>query len=150
MISQLERWPDVVDEFRLLIDDHYEELALDKDKVPLNVDWDRYMRLYEAGVLLFVSLRDEGKLVGYFIGFVMPHLHYVDCVTCAMDIYFVHPSVRGRFGGLRLLRQVERILRANGVHRWTMGSKNHAPSDRLFAAMGFKPIETYHSKWLGD
>ena len=129
---------------------HYRELALDQDKVPLDVDFAGYRALDEAGLVTYVTLRDEGRLVGYFVGFVKPSLHYRSTLMAVMDIYYVHPSVRGRMGGVRLFRAVERELRRRGVKRLIVGEKLHKPSGRLFKALGFTPIETYHSKWLGD
>ncbi len=111
--------------------------------------WEIYDAVAAAGELLTVTLREDGKMVGYFLGFVKPSLHYRDCLTLTMDIYYTVASVRGGTAGLRLFRTVEREAKRRGVQRIFYGSKNHKDSSRLFAAMGFEPVETYHSKWIG-
>ena len=148
--AQVEGFMEQLEELKPLLPLHYEELALDKDKVPLMPRWDVYAAREAAGELCFVTVREDGRLIGYFIGFVMPGLHYATCLTCQMDIFYIHPDHRGRSCGLRLFRTVEKELRRRGVQRWFVGSKLHRDSGRLFTALGFGPVETYYSKWLGD
>ncbi len=150
IVLAIESFRERLDELKPLLPGHYEELALDKDKVPLDPRYDVYFALEEKGELLFVTLRDAGVLVGYFIGFVAPCLHYRTCLTCTMDIFYVHPEARGGRAGIKLFRFVEAELRRRGVNRWHVGSKLHKDVGRLFEMLGFTPIETYYSKWLED
>lgn len=129
---------------------HYEELAMEKDKVPLSPRWDAYVGLERAGGLFFVALRDSGQLVGYFIGIVAPGLHYSTCLTCIQDIFYVKPDERGAAAGNLLFDFVEAELRRRGVQRLITNSKNHFPAAWLFNRRGYNEIETIHSLWLGD
>jgi GNAT superfamily N-acetyltransferase len=68
-----------------------------------------------------------------------------------MDIYWVHPSVRGKgLPGVKLLRKVEAEAKRRGVQRLYFGSKLHKDSSRLFQFMKMDPVEVYYSKWIGD
>lgn len=147
--AQVESWPSFIEEAKPLLPLHWEELALNKDKVPLDPIWSIYDAKNAAGEIMVVTLRQKGRLVGYFIGFVNPSLHYQTCLTLTMDIYWTHPDVRGGTAGLRLMRAVEQEAKRRGVQRIFHGSKNHKDSSRLFKAMGYEPVETYHSKWIG-
>jgi GNAT superfamily N-acetyltransferase len=137
-------------ELQVLLPLHYRELALNQDKVPLQPQYHVYIERERAGGLLFVTLRDGGELVGYFIGFIAPGLHYSTCLTCTMDIFYVHPARRSGSAGVRMFRFVESELRRRGVQRWFMGSKIHADASALFKRIGAAPVETYYSKWLGE
>lgn len=137
-------------ELQRLLPMHYEELALNRDKVPLSPIYERYIACERDGALLFVTLRDAGELVGYFIGFIAPGLHYQTCLTCTMDIFYVRPDKRKGSAGVRLFRFVENELRRRGVQRWFMGSKIHADASALFKRIGAAPVETFYSKWLGE
>lgn len=150
LTAQAESFVEARPELEQLFPIHWSELALDKDRVPLDVDWERYAALERAGILLFVSLRQRGRLVGYFMGFIMPHLHYKSTVTLGMDIYWTHPDVRGGTAARRLLRKVHEEAAARGAVKVFATSKNHRDSSRLFAALGYRPIETVHSKWIGN
>jgi GNAT superfamily N-acetyltransferase len=139
-----------LEELKPLLPLHWEELALNKDKVPLDPQYDLYLAREDAGQLLMVVLREAGKMVGYFVGFIAPGLHYQTCLTLTMDIFYVHPSVRARFGGVRLFKAVQAEAKRRGVQRMFVGSKCHADASRLFEALGYKEVERYYTAWLGD
>ena len=128
---------------------HYQELALNQDKVPLSPQFDKYIAAEQRGELLFVVLRDSGQMVGYFIGFISPALHYSTCLTCQMDIFYVHPDHRGNGAGFQLFKFVEDQLKKRKVQRMFVGSKMHKDASWLFEKLGYKPVETYYSTWLG-
>ena len=151
MISaQLESFKATLEELKPLLPRHWEDLALDKEKVPLDPQYDIYFERELRGQLLFVTLRENAKLIGYFIGFIAPGLHYKGCLTCTMDIYYILPEKRGGSGALRLFRRVFQELRRRGVQRAHFGSKLHKDTGRLFEAFGMRPVETYYAIWLGD
>lgn len=149
LTAQIESFTERLDEFKPLFPLHWEELALNKDKVPLVPMYEVYIERESRGELLFVTLRELGEPVGYFIGFIAPGLHYRTCLTCTMDIFFVRPDKRNGMGGLKLFRTVEKELKRRGVQRWFVGSKCHADASRLFEALKFEKVEVYYSKWLG-
>lgn len=149
--TQVESFTDRLDELKVLLPGHYEELALNQDKVPLSPRYDIYMARERAGELLFVTIRSDGEMIGYFIGFICPGLHYNTCLTCTMDIFYVAPSHRGSsLLGLQLFRAVERELRKMKVQRWFVGSKKAVDVSALFIRLRFEQVETYYSKWIGD
>lgn len=148
--AHVESFIENIEQLKTLIPLHYEELALNKDKVPLAPRWNLYAAQERAGELFFVTLRDEGELAGYFIGFVSPGLHYETCLTCIQDIFYVKPDERGQAAGDQLFDFVEETLKRRGVQRIITNSKNHFPASWLFDRRGYEPIETIHSKWIGD
>ena len=147
--AHVESFEQRLQELQPLLPLHYEELALNQDKVPLSPQYNVYIERERSGGLLFVTLRDAGELVGYFIGFIAPGLHYSTCLTCTMDIFFLRKDKRIGTAGVRLFRFVENELRRRGVQRWFMGSKVKADASALFKRIGAEPVETYYSKWLG-
>ncbi len=148
--AQLESFEWILPELKELIPGHWEELALNKDKVPLDPIYELYIGRERLGELLFMTLREGGKLIGYFLGFIAPGAHYRTCLTCTMDIFYVHPDYRGRTAELRLFRAVKQEIKARGVQRWFVGHKIHKDIGRFFIALGFEPVETHYSMWVGD
>lgn len=148
--AQVEPYMDCLPELMACYDHHWEELALNKDKVPLAPQYDVYEARDDAGQLMLVTLREAGRLVGYFIGFIAPGLHYKTCLTLTMDIFWTHPDVRGGFAGVKLFRAVEKDARRRGVHRIFYGSKMHKDASRLFEFLKMEPVEMYYTKWIGD
>jgi GNAT superfamily N-acetyltransferase len=148
--AQVEPYSKCLPELMECYDLHWEELALNKDKVPLDPQYDLYEARDDAGQLLLVTLRETGRLVGYFIGFIAPGFHYKTCLTLTMDIFWTHPDVRGGFSGVKLFRLVEKEAKRRGVHRMFYGSKFHKDASRLFEFLKMEPVETYYSKWIGE
>lgn len=139
-----------LEELKPLFPKHWEELALNKDHVPLDPQYDIYLKRDAMGEVLFLALRDRGDLVGYFVGFVAPGLHYKTCLTCTMDIFYVVPDLRGQRGGLILFKTLEKECRRRGVQRIFAGSKLHKDASWLFEMLGYIEVERYYSLWLGE
>lgn len=152
LTAQIEPLSEHLEELKPHFGGHWQDLALNKDKVPLDPQYDIYLKRAAAGEVLFCSLREDGKIAGYFVGFVAPGLHYKSCLTLTMDIFYVLPEVRERHkaAGLRLFRCVEKEAKRRGVQRIFYGSKLHKDVGRLFQALGLEPVEQYYTKWIGD
>lgn len=148
--AHVESFNDNLEYLKTILPVHYHELALNQDKVPLSPQFNKYIEMENRGELLFVALREKGILVGYFIGFVAPALHYSTCLTCQMDIFYVLPSHRGSGTGVQLFKFVEDQLKKRGVQRLYVGSKLHKDASWLFESLGYTPVETYYSTWLGE
>jgi GNAT superfamily N-acetyltransferase len=151
LTAQVESLTEQLAELKPILPIHWEELALDKDKVPLDPQYGVYLARDAQGEVLFVTLRDGGELMGYFIGFVAPGLHYRTCLTLTMDIFYVVPEHRGKHGGVALFEAVKKEAKRRGVNRWFVGNKEHSKvhAEALFLHLGFEKVETYYSMWLG-
>lgn len=148
--AHVESFEENLEYLKPLLPIHYKELALNQDKVPLSPQFDKYVATEKQGGLIFVTLRSAGQMVGYFIGFIAPGLHYSTCLTCQMDIFYVLPEHRGSGAGFQLFKFVEKQLKQRGVRRMFVGSKMHKDASWLFEKLGYTPVETYYSTWLGD
>ena len=148
--AHVESFEENLDYLKPLLPIHYKELALNQDKVPLSPQFDKYVATEKQGGLIFVTLRSAGQMVGYFIGFIAPGLHYSTCLTCQMDIFYVLPEHRGSGAGFQLFKFVEQQLKKRGVQRMFVGSKMHKDASWLFEKLNYTPVETYYSAWLGD
>lgn len=152
MKFQVEKFIPNLPEIKVMLPLHYEELATHKDRVPLDPMYEIYEQFEKADQLLFITVRDDaGKMCGYFIGMITPGLHYRTCLTCTMDIFFIHPDHRGSaLLGLKLFKKVEEECKAREVDRIFVGSKAKAEASILFERLGYDRIEVCYSKWIGE
>lgn len=146
--AQVESFQSGLDELKPLLPLHFDELALDKSAVPLDPDFDKYFYLEDLGNLLYMTLREHGELIGYYIGIIDWGLHYRKSLECKTDIFFLHPGKRGKGGARILFSALEKELKRRGVQRWFVGSKDHKDASQFFEKLGFKQIENYHSKMV--
>ncbi len=147
--ASVEPWDAFLPELQGMIHAHYEQLALDREHVPLLPMWEQYAAKDAAGQLLLVVARDAGAAIGYYIAFVTPHMHYATCLTLFTDIFYIKPEARDGWAGVRLFRAVETEARRRGVQRWIASAKLHDDAGPLLRFMKMVPIETAYSKWLG-
>ena len=139
-----------IPEIKALIHQHWEKLALNKDKVPLDPQWNNYIARESLGELLFIALRNKGKMVGYAIFLIAPGLHYKTCLTATMDIWNVLPGYEGPKALLTLWNAVEKELKRRGVNRSFVGEKLHKPCGKLYKYLGYEPVEMTYAKWIQD
>jgi len=139
---------DFLDEFEQVFPEHYEELCVTKE-FPLEPDYEAYRRIGEAGMLRTVTCRADGKLIGYIVFIVSPHLHYKSCKTAIEDIYFVKKEYRKGRVGIRLFQYAEKVLKEREVKRIVMHTKVHLDNSKLFEYLGYKWTDKVFSKMLG-
>lgn len=127
----------------------WEEVALDKDKIPLCVDYSSYSTMYDKGMLHVLGLWDDDRMVGYYIAFLMPHPHYVSSGLMAItDVYYLLPQYRRGEWGVALFTEAERSLREKGVTKAYLSCKVHQDHTRLFELLGWRKSDYSFIKLL--
>lgn len=129
---------------------HWEEIALNKDKIKFNPDWSRYYELEEAGLLKVFTARLDKKMIGYFIVVVNRSLHYKDHIFADNDAIFLQKEYRKGYTGSNLIKFVEKCLKDDGVSLLKINTKVHQPFDNLLSFLNFNLIERVYTKYLGD
>lgn len=142
-------------ELALLLRQHWQEVALDHESIPLAPDWDRYYQFALMGIFHVVTVRDSGRMVGYCTWMVCPHLHYSTALWAHNDVLWLSPAYREGFTGIRMMRFSLDGLRAMGVrvvHVTTMDhfEKERGGLGRIFEFLKFKRIQSVYSLDLGD
>mgnify|MGYP000182766692 CR=1 FL=1 len=129
---------------------HWEEIALNKDKIKLNPDWSFYELLYAEGLLGVYTVRKDKHLVGYFIVVAKPHPHYKDHTFAVNDIIYIDPDYRKGLVGLKLIKFVEEDLKSKGVSVLAVNTKVHKPFDAVLKRLGFENTERLYTKYIGE
>lgn len=154
LVWNWERFGLIAGEFPPLFKRHWREIALNQDKVPLEPDWNGYLKLDVSGILRVLTVRANGLLVGYHFVLVFPHLHYASTLWAQSDMFWLDPAYRTGWTGYRLLKLVRDTLKENGVKVHAINIKLHVEAERgtlgvLFKRLGYKPVETVFSQFLG-
>lgn len=145
---KVEKWSEALPEMKEIFPIHWEELALNKDAIKMSVFEERYAVMESQNALLVVTARTIERLVGYFVVFLLPHLHYQDAGNMAhTDMYFLLPEFRNG-SGAKLLMCVQDALRLRGIKKMYLSTKIHKSHTELFQLMGFTPSDIMHVKLL--
>ena len=105
--------------------------------VPFDPNIEMYNTLQDAGFLLYVTVRDAGELVGYWLGMLVYSLHSKNQLVCNCDSMYLMPECRNGTGK-RMLKKVEELARDAGAVRFVVGTCVRFPLDRWLERLGFK------------
>jgi len=144
-----EQYDDVINEIKPLLDLHYEEIALNKDVIKLNPDYDQYKIMSMRGMIKIVTARDNGDLIGYCICLVKPHIHYKDSLTALNDIFYIKKEYRLGMTGVKLFKETEKIMNRYGVQRIIMNVKRSNDIGAIFERLGYTESERVYTKIIG-
>lgn len=128
--------PELAAEATSLILAHWNEVARNKELMVLDPDWGRYLLMQDAGKLIVLTARNEGRLVGYSISIIDKHLHYQGLTAAINDVIYLDPGLRGTVG-LRLLAATEDEGRARGAQLMLWHAKPGTSLDKLMARRGY-------------
>lgn len=133
-------------EIKPLIKLHWQEIALDKESIPLDPDWDEYDRLASKDQLHLLTARNGSELIGYYVGIVRPHLHYKSTLMAFNDVMYIKPEHRQGMVGIRLLKEIEKTLKDRGVKKMFMNTKEHHNFGVILERLGYKKSESIFIK----
>lgn len=137
----------IKDEMATLLDNHYEELTLNKHVVKLNPDWERYAKLEAEGKLHWFCCRDgDGKLVGYSGFFLDTHIHYKDLVVATNDVYYMDSQYRKGVAWFKLLRYSEQQMFSLGAHKVVWHLKDSYDFSPILLKNGYKKEDSLYAK----
>lgn len=131
-----------------LIYDHWQELGLDTDlKGDIAVD---KLRVLEAsGSWVTITARDEGKLVGYIVAVLHPHLHYQSSGPMfIVDMYYIKPEYRKGYGA-KMLAFMQQTAKAKGAIKIYLSCKVHKDHTKLFTLMGYRLSDYAFTRRIG-
>lgn len=132
-VESVEEWEA---ECKDLVYAHWQELGLDQD-LEIAPDYETMKRMEAAGAFYVVTVREDGKMVGYLLAVVNKHLHYNNAPKMLIvDAYYIDPSARTGTG-VKLIRFVEGISKRMGIIKIYFSCKVHRDHSKLFTAMGY-------------
>lgn len=143
-----ERVDKTYEELDELVRDYYATTVASEDVPPIDFNWPVYCALQETGMLVLVTARSSGKLVGFVIYHIFPHLHHRSKINAACDTLAVNTRYRSLGIGRALMEHAEPILKKLEVNYVTHQFRTCYKSKPLFPKLGYKLIEQGYLKEL--
>ncbi len=138
------------DEFKVLGDplfeEHYEEIARNKQVMKLKPNYQLYEALNSTGWLFIYVAMQDNVCIGYSMNIMMHHLHYADLRIAQNDILFVKKEFRGGRLGLRLLKATEDHARSEGCKLMLWHAKENTALAKLLPKLKYGVQEIMYSK----
>lgn len=140
----------LIEELKPLLLEHWEEIAMYKDKIAFKPDYESYIAMEKVGAVQAVTVRDDYKLIGYYISFIYIHPHYKDNKMAQNDVLFIHPDYRGGTAAYRMFKFAEKELIKIGCSVNTIHMKTQFPFENLCQKIGMNKQEIIYSKYIGE
>jgi len=139
-----------LEEMKPLFSKHWLEVAAYQDKIGLAPDYTRYISLENADMVRCYTIRDEGRLIGYWVFFVTAHMHYKADKFAINDIVYVEPEYRLPGVTPAAFQFVEEQLRAEGCSVITYHMKTYKPFESMLKGLGYDHLEHQYGKYIKD
>ena len=120
-----------------------------KDAIKFEPNYESYLAREEEGAVQVVVVRDDGRLIGYYISFIYQHPHYKNDLFAVNDILFLERAYRGSTIAYRMFKYAEKELKKLGVSVIMMTMKTQHPFVRLCESLGMEEHEIVYSKYIG-
>ena len=130
-----------------LLERHWREIAINRDTVPLDPDWEKYEALERLGQWRVFTGRRDGAIVAYLAWFCHEGLHYRQTTFYESDVFYVDRPFRGGMTGVRLYRESMRgFKRPSIVHaRAKLHAEEALRVGKLLERLGFTQVEVLYS-----
>lgn len=133
-VESVENW---ASECMDLVRAHWQELGLDLD-LEIAPDFKKMKAMEDADMFHIITVREDGKMVGYLLAVVSVHLHYRNSPKMLIvDAYYVDPKYRTGIG-VRMIKYTEHLALRLGCIKVYFSCKVHEDHSALFVALGYR------------
>lgn len=132
----------------LFLAEWIEALGDNPTQQELSPAWDKYVQMELAGTLFLLAARDEGKLVGYIITILHPHLHFSGTLYAFVDAFYLAPEYRKDSIDEDFVRENDKALTDQGAQRINIAIPASTWQYRLLKKLNYARTECILAKWL--
>lgn len=144
VLFAIEQFKDAIDEARPLLQLHWEEIAKNKGLLKLDPDMAMYERINEN--VLLITARSDGKLIGYFVWFLLMHPHYRQVSVAEEDLHFLLPEHRRGMTGYNLVKAACQAAIERGAKLLVSREKIGHEHPALMKRLGFVPTDIVYTR----
>lgn len=120
-----------------LVYEHWQELGLDLD-LEIAPNFEAMKQLESMGMFKAITVREDGRMVGYLLAVVNNHLHYrTSPKMLIVDAYYISPECRSGTG-VKLVRFTEKLAKEIGAIKIYFSCKVHKDHSQLFTSLGYR------------
>lgn len=129
---------------------HWDELCRDKEKIPLNVNWEEYQDLEDRDKLLTVLILTDNAIIGYGLFTIFYPTHYCDSLHAINNAVYLDPAYRNYGIGGKFIKYLEEKFQTRGVKRIYFNTKVQTALSGILEHYDYQPEEIIYSKYIGD
>jgi N-acetylglutamate synthase-like GNAT family acetyltransferase len=132
-VERVEVWES---ECEKLVYEHWQELGLDLD-LEIAPNFEAMKQLESMGMFKVITVREDGRMVGYLLAVINTHLHYrTSPKMFIVDAYWISPECRNGTG-VKLFKYVEEVAKSLDCIKIYASFKIHKNHSRFFELLGY-------------
>lgn len=147
IVFAVEDFATVYPEAAPLMEQHWQEIAKNKDLLTLNPDHEKYLKL--SNCLLLITARCSTELVGYFLWILLQHPHYKHVSVAEEDLHFLAPECRRGIVGYSFVKAACAAAFARGAQVLVMREKIGHEHAALMKRLKFVPTDIVYTRSQG-
>ena len=132
----------------ILFEEHYKEIARNKEVMKLKPDEETYRNLEKMRRIFILSAWQDDILIGYSVNFVLNHPHYADLVLAQNDLLYIKKEMRGSRAGLRLIKETETHATSLGCKLMLWHAKENTTLSAILPRLKYGVQDIIYSKEL--
>lgn len=135
-----------IDRVGPLIEEHWQEIALNKRLMVLKPNVEVYEGLERENRVIALGAFVGDEMVGYSVNVLVQHLHYADLLVAQNDIVFIAKTHRHGRLGVALIQRTEIAVKERGARMLFWHAKQGTPLESLLPRMGYGVQDIVFSK----
>jgi len=128
-----------------LFDEHHKEVSERQDLIDHNLNVDQYQIMEDRNMLEILTIRDDGKLIGYQSWILFKALHYKTVLTVSSDLLYILPEYRKGLFGYKFLKWSLSVIKKRKPQRVLIGIKPKNDFSKILKRLGANHFETTYS-----
>lgn len=147
LVFAVERIENITEEIKHLHRAHWNETEEHRHRLPLQPDYEAFIRYEQAGRYLLFTVRSEGKLLGNCAMYLDKSAHTQTLIATEDTLYLLPEARRGTVAK-RFVRYVENAMKLLGVREINITVKTVNKAARFFQLLGYRHVENGLTKLL--
>jgi len=147
LVFAVERIENITEEIKHLHRAHWNETEGHRHRLPLQPDYETFIRYERAGRYLLFTIRSEGKLLGNCAMYLDKSAHTQTLIATEDTLYLLPEARRGTIAK-RFVRYVENAMKLLGVREINITVKTVNKAARFFRLLGYRHVENGLTKIL--
>lgn len=144
----VESVPSCREEMEEITRPHWKESSCLNEWMEFDMNWEMYEKLTELGIAKLITMRYEGKLVGYLHIIISPAMHSQHTKTSTCDGLYILPEHRGRDNSKELIDLAEKTARDMGAKIFNLPMPAKSTSKNFLGSLDYRLMEYNFSKRL--
>lgn len=128
---------------------HYEEIALNQDKIPLDINWEHYLEMEMMRLFHVFGARADGELIGYITAYVHYSYRYQTTRFVEGDVFWLMPKYRHKAIGRQMFEEWLKVVPRPSlvILKEKIGFEGGRVGP-ILESLGLKHVENVHSVFL--